>query len=452
MTFLDSPPRALAVTAPAGAPAPRGAGSSAGTRKGSVERFALVATAAAFVLQPLLHPTGPGNSSPVDALTLVSLVAAFIWARSAGIRVRAPYTIGVALRVVGGALAGAFGPLPGTALLAVVQDLVLISWCTAVGIVAARRGGVQLLASVWARASALAAALLVVGSLLGINAITGVIAREGNRALFTFGDPNYAATFWVMSILIVYTCGRPQRRWLRLCSYALLVWALLLTESNGGVVQLLLGVAVLILLRVHRRHGVAACIAVFLVLGGAVVVLETAVPLNAVQVWARDSGQPLLVNSLGRSNESSSQRSQLIDEAIQLYRSDGILGSGPSSTKPLLADRAYPYAKEAHDDYLASLVERGPMGLLGIIALLAAAGWRVGRVLSLKPGGTAEQPLEHPSGLVAASIAVAAAATYYEVLHFRFLWGMLALVAVMARAAGDRRLLRQQPPVAGGRP
>jgi hypothetical protein len=445
VTLLDPTTRTQPATASAVAGVERASGPATKTRKGSVERFALVATAATFVLQPLLHPTGPGNSSPVDALTLVSLLAAFIWARSAGIRVRAPYTIGVGLLVVGGCLAGAFGPLPGAALLAVVQDIVLIGWCTAVGIVAARRGGVQQLATVWAQAAILAETLLVTGSLLGINAITGVIPREGNRALFTFGDPNYAATFWVMSIFIVYTSGRPQRRWLRLAGYVLLVWALLLTESNGGVVQLLIGATVLILLRVHRRHGVAACVALFLVLGGGVVAFETAVPLQSIQVWARDSGQPLLVNSLGRSNESSSQRSQLINEAIHLYRSDGILGSGPSSTKPLLADRAYPYAKEAHDDYLAALVERGPLGVLGIIALLASAAWRVGRVLSLRPGGTEHQPLARPTGLVAASIAVAVAATYYEVLHFRFVWGMLALVAVMARAAGDRRLLASRP-------
>jgi hypothetical protein len=395
------------------------------------------------VLQPLLHPSGPGNSSPVDVFTLVSLVGAFIWARSAGIKVRAPYTLGVALMIVGGCLAGAFGPMPSAALLAVTQDVILIAWCTAVGIVAARPGGVRFIATVWARASITAAAILVIGSLLGINAITGVIPREGNRALFTFGDPNYAATFWVMSIFIVYTVGSPRRRRWRFAGYALLVWALLLTESNGGVVQLLIGVTVILLLRVHRRHGIAACLALLLVVGGGVVAFETAVPLQSIQVWARDSGQPLLVNSLGRSNESSSQRSQLIDEAIQLYRSENILGDGPSSTKALLADHAYPYAKEAHDDYLASLVERGPIGVLGIIALLAAAAYRVGRVLSLRPGGTDEQPLAHPSGLVAAAIAVAVAATYYEVLHFRFVWGMLALVAVMARAAGDRRLLRR---------
>lgn len=441
---LAPPARATAAI-----PAARTARAGLRGTRGTIERFAVISMAAAFVAQPLLHPTGPGNSSPVDVFTVVSLMATAIWARDSRARVRAPYTIGVALMVVGGCIAGAFGPMPGTALLAVVQDIVLIAWCTAVGVLAARRGGVRLIATVWAYGAVTAAAVLVAGSLLGIDAITGVIAREGNRALFTFGDPNYAGTYWVMSIFVVFACGRPNRRAARLAGYGLLVWALVLTESNGGVVQLILGLTVLLLLRTYRRHGLAACLALFLVLGGGVIAVATAVPLSSVQVWARDSGQSLLVNSLGRSNESSSQRSQLIDEALHLYRSDGVLGSGPASTKPLLSDRAYPYPKEAHNDYLAALVERGPLGLLGIIALVASGAWRAGRVLSLRPGGTAEQPLPNPAGLVAACAAVVVAATYYEVLHFRFVWGMLAFVAVMARAAGERRLLEHPP---GGRP
>jgi len=62
------------------------------------------------------------------------------------------------------------------------------------------------------------------------------------------------------------------------------------------------------------------------------------------------------VNSLGRSNDSSAQRSLLVSESLHLYQSGNTLGTGPATTKALLSARGYPYAKEAHDDYLAALV------------------------------------------------------------------------------------------------
>jgi hypothetical protein len=408
---------------------------------GTVERFAVIAMAAAFATQPLLHPSGPGNSSPVDVFTLVSLLATGIWAASRQLRVRAPYVLGGGLMVFAGATAGAFGSLPGTALLAVIQDVILIAWCAAAVTVCAYTGRIVLLAKAWGYAAIVGAGLLVLGWLLHIPAITGVIAREGNRALFTFGDPNYAATYWVLSIFVLQSLGAPRPRALRWGAYGLLLWALLLTESNGGVVELAVGCVVLTLVRVGRRHGAPACVAVLLLVASSAVLVESFIPIGSVQTWARDSGQPLLVNSIGRSNDSTSQRGQLLSESLLLYRSDSLLGSGPASTKSLLSSRQYPYAKEAHDDYLAALVERGPVGLLGVLLLFTAAAWRAGQVLRVPPSRE-PSALPNPAALVAGLAAVAVAGTYYEVLHFRFVWGLLALVAALALPAEQLRRLR----------
>lgn len=61
-----------------------------GTRRGGIERFALVSMAASFVAQFALRPSGPGNSSPVDVLVLVSILATAIWASSTRLPLRAP--------------------------------------------------------------------------------------------------------------------------------------------------------------------------------------------------------------------------------------------------------------------------------------------------------------------------------------------------------------------------
>ena len=130
---------------------------------------------------------------------------------------------------------------------------------------------------------------------------------------------------------------------MRFAGYAILLWALVLTESNGGVLALGVGVSFLLMVRNYRRHGWAGAIAAGLVIGLAVGTFFTVLPLNKIRNLAANSNQPLLVNSIGRSAQSSSERSLLIQESIELYqRGDGVVGLGPASTKPLLADRALP--------------------------------------------------------------------------------------------------------------
>src|SRR5689334_13487793 len=158
----------------------------------SAERAAVVVVLVSVALQPFLHPTGPGNSSPVDVGILASLITTAVWGASAGIRWRAPYALGVSLLALGGGIAGLLGPLPATALLAVFQDLVIFAWATAVTNIARRPGVLPLLTRVWAETSLCWASVLAAASLLGLTTIEGIVSREGNRALFTFGDPNYA--------------------------------------------------------------------------------------------------------------------------------------------------------------------------------------------------------------------------------------------------------------------
>lgn len=66
----------------------------------------------AVALQPLIQPSGPGNSSPVDVVLLLSLLMTAMWAATNGLRVRVPYAVPVALLVVAGAVAGLLGALP----------------------------------------------------------------------------------------------------------------------------------------------------------------------------------------------------------------------------------------------------------------------------------------------------------------------------------------------------
>ncbi|MGZ6872682.1 MAG: O-antigen ligase family protein [Blastococcus sp.] len=421
---------------------PRLAGASVPERlaaRGTAERAAVVTAAVSVALQPLLRPSGPLNSSPVDLALLLTVLVTAVWAGTSSVRLRAPFAAAVGLMVLGGAIAGLNGPLPGTSLITLTQDLVLFAWATAITNLARRPGVLRVLSTTWSLTSVVCAAVLVFAALFGWTAVEGFIAKDGNRASFTFGDPDYASMYWVFSVFIVYATQRPRRAWLRRLGYVLLIWSLVLTQSNGGLVALPVGAGLVLLVAAHRRFGTMAALFALLVTVASVGALLTSVPLSAIQESARYSGQPLLQETVGRSDASSSQRSTLTHEAMQLYDTDGPLGSGPGTTKELLTARHYAYAKEAHDDFLAALVERGLIGLVGILVLLVEAVSKSARVLRGPPHGWPELP--RPVGLVAGLLAALLAGTYYEVLHIRYVWLLLALTAAVAsswpaRAAG----------------
>jgi hypothetical protein len=407
-----------------------------GPRRGSVERTAMVTLTAAFIFQPILHPTGPGNSSPVDILTLASIATAAIWATSGHHKIRAPYFIPVALMVAAGAASGLVGSLPSLALVTLAVDVLLFAWCTTVVNVLSSPRAMRCALAAWSWSGIFWAGVVIVAWLGHITALEGLQAAEGNRVLFTFGDPNYASTYWDATIFVVYAARTPSSRWMRITGYVMLTWALALTESNGGALALGVGIFFLLLVKSYRKRGWIGSAATALVICLGVGGFFTAVPLNSIRQWAASSNQPLLVNSIGRSAQSSAERGKLITETRQLYeQSDGIVGLGPASTKPLLTTRLYPYANEAHDDYLAALVERGPVGLLGLLLLVGSAVSRAAPIVRRPLSARYAAVVPVPAGLVAALLTLGVNSFYEEILHFRFLWALLGIVAVLGKDA-----------------
>lgn len=405
-------------------------------RRGTTQRTAMLTLTLAFIFQPILRPAGPGNSSPVDIFTVASIVTAAIWATSGHQKLRAPYFIPVALIVAAGAASGLAGLVPGTSLLALADDLLLFTWCTTVVNVLSAPRAMRWALAAWSWSGIFWAGLVVCAWIGHITPLEGLLAADGNRVLFTFGDPNYASTYWDTTIFVVCAARTPSKRWMRVIGYILLVWALALTESNGGVLALGVGVSFLLLVRVYRKRGWAGSVALAVVMGLSVGGFFTAVPLSSIRQWAATSNQPLLVNSLGRSAQSSAERGLLITEAKQLYQlSDGVLGLGPASTKPLLTLWLFPYANEAHDDWLAVLVEGGVVSLFGLLLLACSAASRAGPIIRRPLSARYAAAVPVPAALVAALLCLGVNSFYEEILHFRFLWALLGIVAVLGRDA-----------------
>jgi O-antigen ligase len=122
----------------------------------------------------------------------------------------------------------------------------------------------------------------------------------------------------------------------------------------------------------------------------------------------------------------------LLHETIHLYKSgDPLFGGGPVSTKARLRGEMAPFVKEAHDDYLASIVERGAIGFFGFLLLLSALGFRMVSLTrtQLSPGFAAVVPRSY--ALVGAAAGTIVAEGVYELLHVRHVWALFAVVAAL---------------------
>jgi O-antigen ligase len=197
----------------------------------------------------------------------------------------------------------------------------------------------------------------------------------------------------------------------------------------------------LLIFGIARRHGAARAIIAVSALVLAAAVIAPQVHVASIVQKAQGSSA-LLQDSIGRQAESSGSRSTILAETAQLYlTSDTPFGIGPGGTKDALQAHMYPYVKMAHDDYTASLVERGLLGGFALLCLLIIVAARCRRIAArpLRPDYAAIFP--RPELLAAAVIGMFVSATLYQVLHFRHLWALLGVVAavdIWGRAGSNR--------------
>lgn len=393
-------------------------------------RAPLIATVVAVVLVPFLTPGGPAGIAPVDLFIAMAAAAVMVWA-SVGVKIRAPYAAPVGVLLVAGAAGALAGPVPTAGLLALIQDVWLLAWAIVVANVARSPAGLRLILKAWVIASVAWAAVGLIGVIAGIPALAGLAANEGGRISLRFGDPNYAANYFVVSIMLIWATGYPRRRLLRTCAYGLLVAAWMFTGSNSGIVSLLVGVSAASILGVRRRWGVVPMIAAasFVVLAAFAVAPHFS--LGGIQRAAQASRYQVVRDWVGRSPSSIEDRSLLLHESVGLFYQGGILGEGPGSTKPRLTDTQAPFVKEAHDDYFAALTERGVIGVLGLLLLLAAVLVRTLTVAIRPLRPEVEAIVPRPNALAGAVLGTLVSSSVYELLHVRHVWTLFAIVAAI---------------------
>ncbi|MFY9914163.1 MAG: O-antigen ligase family protein [Nocardioidaceae bacterium] len=393
---------------------------------------------------PFLAPAGPGNTGVPDVAIGLSILLTVMWVTREGLPIGLPYAYGTGLLVLGGALGAAVAQAPGSVAFVLVQDVFLLAWAAVLALGWRDPGIITAVTRAWCTVACLYAGVMVVAYVGGVTAIAGVNPADGVRASYTFPDPNLAANYLVVSFFMVRACQWPHGRFARYAGYTALLLAIVFTGSNGAAVALVVGTAFAVVLKAAVREGTARVLMTAgLVASVATLVVGFVLPrtdLTAIQERAAN-GIPLLRDSIGRSNLSGEERVTLVQEGFLLWQRGDAAGYGPARTKATLSDSQAPYVKEAHNDYLATLLERGVIGTIGLLILMAAAGMRCVRLIRNGLPPPFDVAVPHIWALVAIGPVMATSALFYEVLHFRHLWAWLGIVAALELAVrrGNRR-------------
>lgn len=380
-----------------------------------------------IALAPLVSPKGPGNGGPIDIFVAVGVTTALLWAVRRRARLNFPYLVSVTGIVLVGLASALLSDVPLRGGTAVAQEIFLYLWCVALATVCRTPRALGILLRTWAVSVTVWAVLLIVGVFGGIPALSGT-QREGTRASLFFDHPNMAGNFFMIGAFVVVAAGYPRGRALRYTCVAVLLVATFLTGSNAAMLSLVGGSLVAVFLHLRSRRGLVPAIAVAtsLVLLGGTAGAYVLPPLVAA---AEQSDAPFLRYTVGRGPESADRRGDIFAQQWDLFENSGAFGIGPAATKNELGSAFAGVAKEAHNDYLATLVERGPLGLLALAALIAAIAARIAAITSRRSSPRLAAAVPVPAALGGACVAFALTAVTHEVLHYRWFWTLLGMVA-----------------------
>jgi O-antigen/teichoic acid export membrane protein len=426
-------------------------------RRADVVRVVMVA---AIWSLPLLRPAGPGNTGPVDLVLSLAVIAAMAWLSGRRAIVRLPFALPVGVSMLAGTLASLVAyshayVSVGGGLLAVIQDAFILAWALAVANLGRDTGMLRGMTRAWAISATVWSALMILGVLGHVSALSGETYRTGSRAAFTLGDSNLAADYFLVSLFVLRAAQYPRRAVLRWACGAVIITGIIFTGSNGGILALLFAALAGAVFRLAHRRGAAAAVAATCVIVFASAAAVSVLHVQTIVERSQASGS-LLSNSIGRQAESSGSRSTILSETEKLYfTGDNVLGIGPGGTKRAFQKHLYGYVKEAHDDYAAALIERGLLGGAALVALLGMVLARCRRIASRPLRPDYAEIIPRPELLGAAVVAVLLSAMFYQILHFRHVWALFGLVAALdlwgrADRQGQKPVLRRPRPARRG--
>jgi len=367
----------------------------------------------------------PQNLSLVDFWNVLFLPVCWWHLVRTRQAIRFPFALGMWLILLGSFIGTFFSFNPLASFIFITKEVYLYVWFVTVTAVftSLESGIVRRVLLVWVAVAVLHGVLLVaefvspnfygfVISFLG--RIGNVDVRYIGRPAGLFENPVWAALFELMGFVPLLLTG--LRRELSLLLGMVLLLSILATASLGALSALLgaSAVAVLLLLLMggHLKFLVWLA-AVVTVMAGLFLIIISRSP----EVLAR-----LVHLTTERAAHTAGERLDLWGGGAEiLFSPKSILGVGPNNYRDFLEN------KTLHNDTLEFGVERGVIGLLGLVLLVFEALNSAVKILlnQIKSGDTAR-----PSGVIflAMLFGVLLESNSHQIFHFRSVWLGLAIL------------------------
>jgi hypothetical protein len=339
--------------------------------------------------------------------------------------IRFPFALGMWFILLGSLIATLFALDPLASIVVITKEVYLYIWFVTVTAVftSLEAGLVRRILLVWLAVVVLHGVLLIAEFVLPnfysfmlsfIGSIGIVWSRFIGRPAGLFEDPVWAALFQMMGFVPLLLVG--LRRELSLLLGMVLLLSILATASLGPFTAVLgasvVAVLLLLLMGSHLK---------FLVWLAVVLILAAGLFLFTLSLFP-DVQASLQHLTIDRAAHSANERLYLWGGGTEvLFSSKAILGVGPNNYRDFLEN------KTLHNDFLEFGVERGVLGLLGLVLLGSEALNSAVKILlnQIKSGDTAR-----PSGVIflAMLVGVLLESTTHQIFHFRTVWLGLALL------------------------
>jgi hypothetical protein len=378
-----------------------------------------------LVLSPEQFLALPSNLTSGDFWNILLLPICWLYLIYMRRPIRFPYALGMWF-ILSGSFIGTFSSYdPLASIIFITKEVYLYVWfVTLVSVFASLEPGlVRRVLLVWTAVAVIHGVLLVAEfvspnfyrfMLSFLGSIGVVWSRFIGRPAGLFEDPVWAAFFQLMGFVPLLLGG--LRRELSLLLGIVLLLSILATGSLGPFTSVLgasvVAVLLLLLMGGHLK---------FLVWLAAVVTFAAGLFYFTISQYP-DIQYRLQHLTTDRVAHTANERFFLWGGGTQvLFSPQAVLGVGPNNYRDFLEN------KTLHNDTLEFGVERGVIGLLGLVLLTCEAWNSAVKILlsQIKSGDTAR-----PSGVIflAMLFGVFLESNTHQIFHFRAVWLGLALL------------------------
>jgi O-antigen ligase len=370
--------------------------------------------------------TLPSNLSLIDFWNLIFLPVCWWYLFRIRQTVRFPYIFGMWFILLGSCIGALFAFDPLASIIFIAKEVYLYVWFVTLAAVfsSLEPGLLRRVLLVWIAVVVLHGVLLIAefvspnfyGFMISVLGRFGPVdTRYFPRSTGLFLNPVWAALFQLMGFVPLLLVG--LRRELSLLLGMVLLLSIFATASLGALTSLLGASVVAVLLLLFMGGHLK-----FLVWLAAIVTLAAGLFYFSIS-QSPDVLARLEHLTTDRAAHTAEERLGLWGGGTEvLFSPKSILGVGPNNYRDLVEN------KTLHNDFLEFGVERGMIGLLGLVLLAGEALNSAVKILlnQIKSGDTAR-----PSGVIflAMLFGILLESNAHQIFHFRTVWLGLALLA-----------------------